>query len=291
MQYQVAGFFVHNVFQRDARIHGGIFAVVRGQFFGERRLQLGNLRIAGLLIGKRMQNFFGFFAEFAVGEVRHFLRQFFHDVFKFRFAGHFAQLHLGRAHFVNFRLGDFHRFDDGFFFHFFGAAFHHQKPLRGTGNHEVHITGFLFGFGGVDDELPVLAADAHRGDRFVERNGRNNQRGGRSEYGQHIGVVLVIAGDNHRRYVGFASETFRENRADGAVNNAGRQRFFLAGAAFAFEKTAGDFARGVGSFFIIDGKRSKIGNTGFLLLGGNGGGQHHRFTHRGDYGAVGLFGD
>ena len=63
----------------------------------------------------------------------------------------------------------------------------------------------------------------------------------------------IIGGNDHRGYVGFTRKPFREDRAHGAVNNTGRKRFFFAGFAFTFEKTARDFARSIGSFFIIDG--------------------------------------
>ena len=55
-----------------------------------------------------------------------------------------------------------------------------------------------------------------------------------------------------------ALETFLEERPDRAINLAAGQNFALTGAAFAFDKTAGDASAGVGVFAIVDSKREKI---------------------------------
>ena len=54
---------------------------------------------------------------------------------------------------------------------FFAFAFDHHHGVGGAGDDDVHATGFVLRQRGIADELTVLvASDAHRRNRFVERN-------------------------------------------------------------------------------------------------------------------------
>ena len=61
---------------------------------------------------------------------------------------------------------------------------------------------------------------------------------------------------NHQ--VHFVVETFWEQRANRAVDQAAGQRFVLRRLGFALEKTAGDFASGIGFFNVIHREGEEI---------------------------------
>jgi hypothetical protein len=88
----------------------------------------------------------------------------------------------------------------------------------------------------------------------------------------------------------FVVETFREQRADRAVDQAGGQRFFFGRTAFALEEATGDFTGGEGLFLIVNREREEIDIRlrGFL---GNHGAEHSGVAVRGEHGAIGLTGD
>ena len=85
-------------------------------------------------------------------------------------------------------------------------------------------------------------------------------------------------------------ETFGEQRADGAVDQAAGEDFFFALLAFALEKAAGDFACGVGALEIIDSQREEV-LTGFHFFIGGNGHQNHGVAHRHFHRRSGLAGD
>ena len=81
---------------------------------------------------------------------------------------------------------------------------------------------------------------------------------------------------NHHLH--FIEKAFRKQRADRAVNQARGQCFEFAGAAFAFEKTAGNTASSIRFFKIVNSQRKKVlAWLGIKLC--NDGCQHHGAIH------------
>ena len=80
-----------------------------------------------------------------------------------------------------------------------------------------------------------------------------------------------------------------EERAQGAVGQAGGQDGILGGAAFAAEERTGDASAGVHAFFVFHGEREEIlPLAGFLAHGG--GGEDDGVAQAHGDGAAGLSG-
>ena len=90
--------------------------------------------------------------------------------------------------------------------------------------------------------------------------------------------------------LGLVAPAIDEQRADRAVDQAGDQRFLFGRPAFALEVAAGNAARGVGLFDVVDGQRQEV-DAFARRLGGNDGGEHDGLAIGGENGAVGLTGD
>ena len=88
----------------------------------------------------------------------------------------------------------------------------------------------------------------------------------------------------------FIEETFGEQRADRAVDQAAGQRFVFAGLGFALEEAAGDLASGVRLLDVVHRQREKV-LAGLGGLGSHHGGQHHGVVNVHQHGARGLAGD
>ena len=88
----------------------------------------------------------------------------------------------------------------------------------------------------------------------------------------------------------FVKEAVREKRTNRAVNEAARERFLFARAAFTLEEPAGELTGGVGLFDVVNGEREEVlAGLGFLL--GDNGGKHHGVVHGADHSTGGLTGD
>ena len=70
--------------------------------------------------------------------------------------------------------------------------------------------------------LPADAADADAGDRPAERQRRNEQGRGDAVHGDHVGVVLLVAGQHDRLALHFVAESPWETAAGSAGRRAAR---------------------------------------------------------------------
>src|SRR5439155_4365619 len=116
----------------------------------------------------------------------------------------------------------------------------------GAGNDDVHQTFLLVGDGGIDHQLPVHQANTDAGDGLLEREVRTVSRSRRAGYGDDVGIILAVRGEHHGDDLRFVAPGFREERAHGAVNQAGGENFLFRRTAFALEEATGDFSGGVG---------------------------------------------
>jgi hypothetical protein len=156
------------------------------------------------------------------------------------------------------RMRGFERLDRLFLGDFLGARFHHHQPVFRAGDDEVEFAVFALLERGIDDELAVDETDANAGDRLLEGNlGERECRGGAGNR-QDVGVVLLIRGEDQRDDLRLVAPAGGEERTDRPIDTAARQDFFLGGLAFAFEEAAGNAARRVGVFAVIDRQRQEI---------------------------------
>ena len=106
----------------------------------------------------------------------------------------------------------------------------------------------------------------------------------------HVGIVLEVMrqhGHDDLRLVAVAAD---EERADGAVDEAGDERLLLGRPALALEIAAGNAAGRERLFLVVHGEGEEV-DPGLGLLGGHDGGEHGGLAIGGEHGAVGLAGD
>ncbi len=113
------------------------------------------------------------------------------------------------------------------------------------------------------------------------------QRGGRCHQCHDIGIVLHVVRQHGYDHLGLVAPAVDKQRTDRAVDQAGDQRLFFSRPAFALEVTAGDAARGIGLFLIIDGQGKEIDALAGRL-GGDDGRQNDGLAIGGENSAVGL---
>ena len=114
------------------------------------------------------------------------------------------------------------------------------------------------GLGRVEHVLAVDVADARGADRTVERDAGKRQGRRGADHRGNVGVDFRIDRHHRRDDLHFVVEAVGEQRADRPVDQARGQRFLLRGPPFALEEAAGDLARGVGLFLVVDGQREEI---------------------------------
>ena len=191
--------------------------------------------------------------------------------------------------FLDRRVRLLERLDDVFLGDFLGARFDHHDRVLAAGDDQIEPAVLALREGRVDDELAVDQADADAGDRAGERDPRERQRRRGAGDREHVGVVLGVGRQHQRDDLGLVAPAVREERADRPVDQAAGEHFLLGRLAFALEESAGDAARRVGVFLVVDRQREEV--DAFARVGRRAGGdEHHRVARADDDGAVGLLG-
>ena len=175
----------------------------------------------------------------------------------------------------------------GGFVHF---AFYHHDVVVGGAYHEFHV-GFLHLLeGGVDHKLAVDACNAHLGDWTVEGDVAHGEscRGG--ETGEAVGGIDAVGGVEGNIHEGVGVVVVGEERTEHAVDKTRCEDFIVAGAAFAFEETAGETAGGGELFFVFNLQGHEVhALAGFL--GRDHGGKEHGVAHANFNRSIGLLGE
>ena len=161
--------------------------------------------------------------------------------------------------------------DDYFFRNFLGAGLDHDDAVFGADNHDVEQAGEAFGVGRVDDVLLFACfadvADPDRADGAVEWDVREGERAACAVDAEDVRIVFLVGGIDERNDLGFIAESFREERADGAIDLAGGEDFLLAGTALALDEAAGDASASIGKFAVFNRQREEV--NAFLGVGGS----------------------
>src|SRR6266478_4764455 len=195
----------------------------------------------------------------------------------------------GGDDFLDLRVAEFEGVGDSFFGDFERAGFHHDDGFFGASDDDVHQTFFLVGDSRIDHQLAVKQAHANASNGLFEREVRAISSGGRAGDGDDVGVILAVRGEHHGYDLSLVAPGFREERAHGAVNQAGGEDFFFGGAAFALEKTTGNFSGGVSIFAVVNGERQEVAVV--HLRGHASGSQDNGVAVARGNGAIGLLGD
>ena len=141
----------------------------------------------------------------------------------------------------------------------------------------------------VDDVLAVDQADAHARDCLREGNPGQGQCGRSPCDRQHVGVILGVGGEHQGNDLRLVPPARGKQRTDGAVDDPAGEHFFLGRLAFALEEAAGNAARRVGVFAIVDRQRQEV-DAFARTRRATGRHEHDRIAVTDDDGAVGLLG-
>ena len=149
-------------------------------------------------------------------------------------------------------------FDHDFVGNHLGAGFDHDDLLIGGGDGHGHLADLALLGGGVDDVFTVDVADADGADRSVPRNIGDRDGDGGTDHGYLLGLAVGVHAHDGVDHADVVAHILREQRADGAVDDAGGEDRLLAGSSLSAEEAAGDPAHGIELLFVVDGKREII---------------------------------
>ena len=170
-----------------------------------------------------------------------------------------------RNNLFDFTMAEFDRVNNELFAHFFRSALHHHDAVLGADDHDVQRALMTLRIGGIDNELIVHTAHAHRANRSAERDIRERERRAGAIDADDIRIVFLIRREDERDDLRLVAEAFRKERADGTVDLPRGQDLFLAGTSFALDEAAGDAAAGVGVLAVIHGEGKEIDAFARLL--------------------------
>ena len=174
-------------------------------------------------------------------------------------AGQLAQLFLGVDDRLHRAMAGHDRFEDQVFGQLVRAGLDHQHRVCGAGDGQVEQRLVVqLAHGRVDDQLAVDVAHLDRGDRALERDARQGQRGAGADDAQDGRIVLLVGRHDQVHDLDVVAVVLGEERPDRPIGQAGGQDGLLAGAALALDEAAGDLARGVHALFVFDGEREKV---------------------------------
>ncbi len=184
-------------------------------------------------------------------------------------------------------VSEHHRAEHDVFVEFLGFRFHHQHGISRAGDDQVELGFDHFVERRVEDIFVIDEADAGRADRTLEGSARQRQGGRRSHQRHDVGIVFHVVRQDGHDHLGFVAPAIDEQGTDRAVDQSGDQRFLLGGPALALEVAAGNAARGVGLFLVVDGQGEEV-DAFAGRLGGDHGGEHDGLAIGCHDGAVGL---
>ena len=168
-----------------------------------------------------------------------------------------------------------------------GFGFHHQHRFIGAGDDQVELAFGHFVERRVEHVFVVDEADAGGADRAHERRARQGQRRRRRHQRENVRIVFQIVRQRGHDDLRFAAPAVGEQRTHRAVDQARHQRFLFGRPAFALEVAAGDTARGVEFFLVVNGQRQEVDAFARRFCRDDGR-QHGGLAVGGEHGAVGL---
>ena len=139
-----------------------------------------------------------------------------------------------------------------------GAGLDHHDRIGRAGHAQIKRAGRHLRHSRVDHERAVDEADAHRANRaFPCDIGDHHCRAG-AEYAEGIQLDFGITRQGGHDDLHLVDHSFREQRAQRAVDQAGDQDGQIAGPALPALKTAGNTPGGIETFLVIDAEREEI---------------------------------
>ena len=119
-------------------------------------------------------------------------------------------------------LRDAQRFDDVVFGDLECAAFHHDDGVARPGDHQLHVAVLELLKRGIEHPLPLETPNTNTRDGTREGNLRGIERARRCDQREHVGVILLIGGDDIHEDLHFVLEPVGKEGPNGAVDDASR---------------------------------------------------------------------
>ena len=145
-----------------------------------------------------------------------------------------------------------------FFVQLLGFRFDHQNGGFCTSNNQIHFGFGQFGFARVEHILLIDVAHARRADRARKWNARDSQGCAGGDQSRDVAFDLRVERECVDDHLHFVHKAFWEQRANRAVDQTAGQGFKFAGAAFALEEAARDFAGCVGFLKVVHRQWEKV---------------------------------
>ena len=164
---------------------------------------------------------------------------------------------------------------------------HHDRVLRSC-NGQAETALLALCERRVQDVFTVDHADCHGTRRSHERRIGDGQRNGRTDHAEDLGLDVLLDGEDGRDDLDVIVKSLREQRANGAIDEAGSQDGLLARTTLAFDEAAGDLAHGVELLFEFDAEREKIHAVACGLCYGRAH-EHRGVSAAHEAGTAGLF--
>ena len=232
-------------------------------------------------------------AQIGLDQRQHFLfeRTFVDDLdFARFFRGLLGEFDDRIDHRLEVPVPEHHGAEHDVFVEFLGFRFHHQYGVGGAGDNQIELGFDHLVERRVEDVFVIDEADARGADRALERRARQRQGCGGRDHRQNVGVVFHIMRKHGDDDLGLVAPALDEQRADRAVDQAGDQSLLFGRTAFTLEVAAGNAARRIGLFDVIDGQRQEVDAFAGRLCGDDGG-EHDGLAIGGEHGPVGLTGN
>ena len=186
-------------------------------------------------------------------------RRFFFDEFLFGHADLRQESQLEFDDFFDFFMSKHDGIKDICFRYLFGSPFDHEDGVFCPCYDDIHVAGFALCHRRIDDKLAIDAAYADTGDWAGKGNMGHAQRYGSADHGSDFRCVVVIYAEVIGYDVDVMTVCLGEQRADRAVDQAGKERRRFRRFTFPFDEAAGNLPYGVHFFFIIYRERKEIG--------------------------------
>ena len=175
-----------------------------------------------------------------------------------RFTGFFNEFVDGFDNNLHFFVAEHHGAEHDFFRELIGFRFDHQNSAFRTGNNEVELGIFHLRKVRAENVFVVDVADAGRSNRAVKWHAGNSQSCRCCDHGRNVRINFGVHGKDVNNDLNFIEETFREQRTNRTVDQAGSERFFFARTAFTLEEASRNTAGSVSLFNVINGQREEI---------------------------------
>ena len=255
----------------------------------QRRLDLGLDRVDGgvalLLLGDRIGS-----AQIGFGDRQHglFDRRLVRGVEFARLLGRFlGEADDRRDHRLERRVAGHHRLQHRLLGQLLGFRLDHQHGVGGAGDDQIELRLLHLFDRRIGLDLAADHADPGPADRPHERHARQRQRRRGGDQAEDVGIVLHVVAEHGDDHLRIAAEVIGEQRPDRPVDEPRGQGFAIGHAAFALQVAAGNAARRVGLFLVVDGQREEV-LAGLGGLGGDDGGEYRRVAPARPHRAVGL---